>query len=485
MLWSLLKIVVFVATVAGLSLGAERLLQIDDGLRLAVAGMEFTLGPLQSVIAALVLLGLVWVLFKLVALFVATLRFLNGDETALSRFFRRGREKRGVEALVDGLTALASGDPAAAITKARKAEKLLGRAELTNLISAQAAEAQGDSAAALGYYKKLLENRKTRFVGVRGALRQKLAQGDSEKALRLAEKAFALKPHHAETQVALLELQAKHGEWSGARATLLARKRAGAIGGDVYQRRDAVLSLQLAEEEAARGRTAAAQQAAIDANRQSPGLVPAAAAAARALVAQGNERKAAKVIKAAWSQAPHPELAAAFAEIAPNETPRARLDRFGQLLSLLPDHPETRMLKAELMIAAEDFPGARRALGKLAEENPNARVLTIMAAIERGEGSADAVVRGWLTRALTASRGPQWVCDSCQNIHGKWVAVCENCGSFDTLSWREPPQGSGPSPTQTELLPLIVGQIEDRRDTAEAPANTAELEIEATEPAKP
>jgi len=48
------------------------------------------------------------------------------------------------------------------------------------------------------------------------------------------------------------------------------------------------------------------------------------------------------------------------------------------------------MLQAELMIAAEDFPAARKAIGDLAETDPTARALTIMAAIERGEGSDDA-----------------------------------------------------------------------------------------------
>jgi HemY protein len=138
-------------------------------------------------------------------------------------------------------------------------------------------------------------------------------------------------------------------------------------------------------------------------------------------------------------------------------------------LKLQPDHPETRMLHAELLIAAEDFPAARRALGTLVDATPGARVLTIMAAIERGEGSSDAVVRGWLTKALVAPRGPQWVCDKCQNIHGQWAAICDNCGAFDTLSWREPPQGAGPSPTQTEMLPLIVGQLEAPSPEAAAP----------------
>jgi HemY protein len=117
---------------------------------------------------------------------------------------------------------------------------------------------------------------------------------------------------------------------------------------------------------------------------------------------------------------------------------------------------------AELNLAAEDFPEARRSLGDLAETEPDTRVLAIVAAIERGEGASDAVVRGWLARALTAPRGPQWVCDNCKTIHGEWTPVCTNCESFDTLSWTIPPQSATVLPAGAEMLPLIVGSIEDK-----------------------
>jgi HemY protein len=469
MLWTLLKILIFVALVAGLTLGAERLMETDEGVLLAVGGVEFALGPLQAVIAALLLLGVLWLILRLAGLVVATLKWLNGDDNALSRYFARNREKRGLQALVEGMTALAAGEPRRALGSAAKAEKLLGKPALTNLLSAQAAEMQGDAARAADYYKAMLEDPRTKFAGVRGLLRQKLAQGDTETARKLAEKALELRPDHSETQTALLRLQAGARDWSGARKTLLAKQRSGDLPRDVYQRRTAVLALQQSADLAEQGETARAQQVAIEANEMSPALVPAAAAAARAYVAQGKEKYAVKLLKKAWSASPHPELAAAFAAIAPGETPRARLDRFKPLLELLPDHPETRMLKAELLIAAEDFPDARRAIAPLVEDKPTARVLTIMAAVERGEGSDDAVVRGWLTRALTASRGPQWVCDSCQTVHAHWGAVCENCGAFDSLTWREPAGSGAASPTQTEMLPLIVGRP-DKASGATDPA---------------
>uniref|UniRef100_UPI00356692B3 tetratricopeptide repeat protein n=1 Tax=Actibacterium sp. TaxID=1872125 RepID=UPI00356692B3 len=157
----------------------------------------------------------------------------------------------------------------------------------------------------------------------------------------------------------------------------------------------------------------------------------------------------------------------------------ARIKRFQTLTAVKPDHPETRMLMAELHIAAEDFPAAAVALGDLAETDPTARTLTLMAAIERGQGADDSVVRGWLARALTASRGPQWICDSCGTAHADWAPICAECGSFDTLSWKTAPAGGGALPNSAEMLPLIVGRVKPPEDKDETPKPvTADLAVQ-------
>jgi HemY protein len=456
MIWSLLKVVLFVALIAAASFGANLLLETDGGIRMAVAGWEFTLGPLQATVTALLVLGLLWLSLKTVGLLVATLRFLNGDETAISRYFDRNRERRGYQALNDGLLALASGEGRLALIKAQRAAKYLERPELTTLLVAQAAEASGDGKRATEAYKLLLANDSTRFVGIRGLLKQKLAEGDTDTALALAEKAFAMKPKHAETQDILLRLQSEHSDWKGARATLGAQQRRGALPRDVFRRRDAVLALQEAAGIMDENASIEAREAAIAANRLSPDLIPAAVMAARSYISKGDKRHASRVVRKAYEGQPHPDLAAVFAEIEPEETPAARLKRFKPLFALHANRDETRLLEAELQISAEDFPAARRAMADVATRHPTQRALAIMAAIERGEGSDEAVVRGWLTRALTAPRGPQWCCDKCQAIHATWHPICDNCGGFDTLSWREPPENTGPSATGAELLPLLV-----------------------------
>lgn len=473
MLWSLLKIVLFVCIVAALTLGAGYLLEMGDVVLITVAGREFALTPLVAVVAALVLLLAVWLVLRLAGLLVATLRFLNGDETAITRYFNRRSERRGYEALSDSMLALAAGEGRLAIRKAQRAEGYLNRPELTNLLIAQGAEMSGDTNLATDALKQMVQDDRTRFVGIRGLIRQKLEAGDTDTALKLAERALAIRPQNAEMQDTLLGLQTKDEDWAGARSTLTAKLKSGTLPRDVHKRRDAVLALAHARDALAEGKIDAARKDATEANRMSPDLVPAAVMAARMAVEEGKPRVAVKLLRKAWDAAPHPDLAAAFAAIEPEESPEARLKRFRPLLTRHPDNPETRLLKAELMVSAEDFPGARAALGDLPESRPDARSLTLMAAIERGEGGEDRLVRAWLAKAVTASRGPQWLCGACGQVHGDWQPLCQNCETFDSLSWETPAQSEAALSSAAHMLPLIVGALEDRSDDDEEPADSA------------
>ena len=455
MIWSFLKVAVFMAAIAGAALLANEFAANGGGIRIEIAHQEFFLGPVQAVIGLVLALVGLWLLLRALGLILAILRFINGDETAVSRYFDRNRERKGFQALTDGMMALASGDGKLAMTHAARAEKFLRQPQLTNLLSAQAAELTGDARKADEVYRALLSDDRTRFVGVRGLMKQKLAEGDRETALKLAEKAFSMRPSSREIQDTLFDLQAGAGDWAGARKVLGAGLKHGHLPRDVHKRRDAILALQEARAILSDELPIEAREAAIAANKQSPDLIPAAVLAARGLQTAGKGKQAARILSKAWETAPHPDLAAAFAALVPDETPLARQKRFQPLLKLNSGHEESRLVAAELNLAAEDFPGARRALGDLADSHPTTRALTLMAAIARGEGEDDAVVRGWLTRALSASRGPQWVCEKCQHANAFWSPVCDHCGSFDTLSWRET---SGPvaAASPTDLLPLLI-----------------------------
>ncbi|MEM0977356.1 MAG: heme biosynthesis HemY N-terminal domain-containing protein [Pseudomonadota bacterium] len=436
MLKPILRIVIFVAFTGALAVGIGYLQDEGGVVRIEFGNREIELTVLMA--CAIFVVGMIAVaaVFKLIGFGIAVFKFVNGEDTALWRYFNRNRERRGYEALAESMVALAAGEGRLAIAKAARAEKKLNRPELTNLVNAQAAELAGDRSRAVRYYKNLLKEDRTRFVGVQGLMKQKLADGDTKTALALAQKAFAIKPKHTPTLDTLFQLQTSEAEWTGAKETVGAKRKAGYLPGDVATRRQAVLALADAKAKLDDGDIDGGKAAALEAHKLSPVLTHAAVLAAEFYNLDNRPRLAAGALKKAWAQMPHPDLAAAFADLKPDETPSKRAKRFRGLVSQNPEHPETRMLQAELALADEDFPAARRAVRELNESDPTVRSLTIMAAIERGEGANDDVVRSWLSKALEAPKGNQWVCDNCGTVHGAWAALCTNCDGFDTITWR-------------------------------------------------
>ena len=246
-----------------------------------ISGFEYSISPMQLLIILVLIILAAWIFLRLISLFLAILRFINGDETAVSRYFDRNRERKGFRALSEGMMALASGEGSIALSKAKRAEKYLKKPSLTNLLAAQAAEIAGEAKHAEEIYKELILDPTTRFVGVRGIMKKRLSEGDTDTALKLAKKAFSLKPKHEETQDVLISLQTLDSDWRGARKTLSAKLKYGNLPRDIHKRRDAVLALSEAAEIIETDKRIDAQVMAIEANRLSPDLVPAAVLVAK------------------------------------------------------------------------------------------------------------------------------------------------------------------------------------------------------------
>ena len=356
--------------------------------------------------ALLIVAGILAVLAAIALLrFVYSLiRFILGDETAFSRFFTRSRERRGLDALSKGLLAVAAGDGKTALKKAKLAEKHLKRPALTRLLNAQASELAGDTARAETYYKALMTEDQTAFVGAQGLLGQAMAENDTDRALKLAEHSHELLPKNALAMETLYTLQSQKFDWQAARKTLVEQKRRGLLPKEDATKREAALVYAQAEDAERVGETEHARKLAVEAAKLDPSNVNAVCGAVRHLIESGSKRAASKLVIDAWRLKPDPKLAAAFAAIEPDEAPAARRRRFETLFALHPNSDETQFLRSELALVAEDWSGARKAIEDLRETEPSARSCAVYAAIARGEGEPDNVVQAWLARGLGAPR---------------------------------------------------------------------------------
>jgi ABC-type spermidine/putrescine transport system permease subunit I len=73
MLWSLIKILAFVAAVMGLTWGAIALMDLPGAAVITLPGLELTLSPLKLVIALVLFTALVWLVTRAIGLLYAFL----------------------------------------------------------------------------------------------------------------------------------------------------------------------------------------------------------------------------------------------------------------------------------------------------------------------------------------------------------------------------------------------------------------------------
>ncbi|MFQ5774295.1 MAG: heme biosynthesis protein HemY [Kiloniellaceae bacterium] len=391
----------------------------------------------------------------------------------LGRSLQASRRRRGYKALTQGMVAVAAGEAAEAARWAKRADALLDEPPLTMLLSAQAAQLNGDGAAAKRYFTAMLDNRETRFLGLRGLLTQALRDGDEQAALDYVRQAYALRPSTPWVLTSLFDLSERCGDLDTAERALKDATRARALPAPEAERKRAVLLLERALSARRAGDTGTALRLAREAHKRAPGLAPAAVLVGELLVAAGQRQRAAKVLERAWAAAPHPELVRVYLSARPSQDGLERLKRLARLTAGRPDHPESHLALARAALAAKLWGEARRHLSAAAGPDgldgaPGEAVCRLMAELEEAEHGDAAAGRAWLTRASEAPQDPAWVCRSCGALCEAWSARCGACGTFDGLAWQRPPRVA---PT------LIEAEPERRAGPAALP--------EATTPALP
>ncbi|WP_448190335.1 heme biosynthesis HemY N-terminal domain-containing protein [Azospirillum sp. sgz301742] len=388
-------------------------------------------------------------------------RAIVGAPRSLRNHSRSRRREKGYRALTQGMVAVAAGDPVTARKMARKADGLLNEPPLTMLLSAQAAQLQGDDKAAGEYFHAMLERPETAFLGLRGLLTQSMKTGDRVEALSLARRAHKLQPNTPWVLATLYDLEARSGDWAAAEGTLQSAVQAGAIPAEEGRHRRAALLLERSFEAERRGRSDSALYHAQSAHDLLPGFVPAAARLARLLLAAGRQKPASKTVERAWRQHPAQELADVYREILSGYDPLTRLKLFEKLAAQKPGNVEGHLAVARAALDAELWGEARSHLMKALEVQPSRRVYHLLADLERSEHGSEEAARGWLVQAASAAPDPAWTCRSCGAVSQEWAGLCGNCNAFDTLEWKTPRVSlhlapPEPAATVTALPPMAV-----------------------------
>lgn len=425
----MIRMFLFLALVLAAAYGVVQLAETPGHVVLSYGGFEYQVTLLKAAGALIVLtlgLLLIWTLIRLVFRLPGLLAVAN----------RMRRRARGYSAISRGMVSVGAGDRRAAAKFAGEAERLLGNEPLTLLLKAQSAQLAGDRQGAESTFNRMLDDPETRVLGLRGLFVEARRKG-SEDARTYAEEAYRVAPSAPWAGEAVLEYRCADKDWRGAAAAVDQNASRRIVERDTAKRQKAVLLAAEALERAERAPDEALD-AALRALKLDPGLVPAAAFAARRLSARGDYGKASRLVEAAWRINTHPDLADAYLAVRGGDSSHDRLKRARQLLKLTPKDREAQLTLARAAIDAREFADARAMLEPLVLDQPTARACVLMAELEDKEHDAAGLVRKWLSRASIAPRDPAWVADGL--VADAWAPVSPVTGRLDAFVWMTPPQ---------------------------------------------
>src|SRR3954470_14305696 len=391
--------------------------------------LDTSVGVLLVTVVILILVGVaLWLLY----------RWIMGAPSALMEGWGESRRRKGYRELTQGLAAVAAGDGVEAQRHARRAEQLLSEPPLTLLLSAQAAQLNGDRAAATRAFKAMLEDDEMAFLGLRGLIAQSLREGNQQQALTYAQRAFALRPQTPWVVHSLFDMQAQTGAWKAAQETLETGLRQKVVTADRGRALRALLLVERSRSCEHDGNDTQALAFAREAFGLAPERIAVASRLAELQIKTGDAKRAMKTLEKTWSLAPHPALADLYVKASGESDPLKRVGVVRRLAAQKPDDMESNLALAKAALDAGLWGEARRYLDAAGGSNPSVRVCRLMAEVEERAHSDQAKVHEWLTRAAHAPADKAWRCSACGAHHESWRSVCESCGAFGTLHWRAP-----------------------------------------------
>ena len=411
-------------------------------------GMIIEVPIILALVAVLVVVGVCALLYRVWL-------FIRRSPKIFGHYRDEKRTHKGYESLTQGLVAVAAGESGEAIKHAQKARDLLKDPSLTMLLSAQAAQLQGDDQAATRFFEEMSQTKGMEFLGLRGLMNQAMARGDSDEALSLAKQAYRLKPQTEWLAHSLFDLQLEKGDWAEAEATLDSSIKYKLVDQTKGKTQKAALMVERARRAEADGEVGAALNLLAQALKLNPALVPAALEEARLLAKSQKTRKALSVIEETWARQPHPDLYDLYQDLHGERDVLKRVKLAEKLASKNRTHVESRIIIARAALEAEVFGEARDELEVLIKEAPSARVFALQAQLVETEHNDLKGAREWLKKATEAAANPAWVCQSCGDVSPSWSAVCPKCASFDQKKWQTPPQATPEAldaPIEAELL---------------------------------
>ncbi|EJF92034.1 heme biosynthesis protein HemY [Bartonella melophagi] len=401
----------------------------------------------------IVFLGILWGLLYVVC-------FAPG---AFYNYFYTRRQRRGREALSQGLLAAFIGDHLTAQKMETRALKYLEEncEPLIKLLQAQTLVLQKDSVRAIHLYEEMRQKKSTKLAGLYGLFCEAMNTKTYEAAQHYAQEAFTLSPSLVWAHQAVLDRLSAEGQWDEALDVFEKVQKALPRSARLTAEHNHTHALLLSGKalHVFKIHPVKARSAILKAHKLVPDFGPITVITAGILYKLNETRKADKIIIEAWKKDPHPDFGALY--LGREERAVGHLKKAKKLASYNKNTFESAFLIAKAALDAGELTLAREQAKKALNYHPRESVYLLLANIEEVQGNDQGLVHKWLSLARNAERDPTWICDN--TLFSSWSAVSPISGRLGCFEWKAPPRRF---PLTLEADDIVLKK-EDKQNVAE------------------
>ena len=345
-------------------------------------------------------------------------------------------KKKGYNAFVSGMIALANKDYKRAILESKKISNHLDdNPSLALLLKSEIFKVEKKYDELSVVYEDMSKNKHTENLGYRGMMEQYLRAQDYHHAFIYGERLFNNNPFIEKIYDTLVSIIAKTNNWQ---QLLIISDRAFSkkiINKKVYEENKSIGFFEIAKikqlseiEESIKY-----MQKALKFRKNFPPYIK---LYINLLIQNKNYNLAKKSIKKAWNELPHVEYKESILSLAAHlEIEMSELVKY--IAGTSYKNEESIILMVEAFVESKKWDDARNQIKDLLDVRPKKEVCLLMAKIEEGDSGDVQKINAWTQRAKDGAANNIWICTISKKSQQTWSSVSE-AGYFNSLEWRQP-----------------------------------------------
>ena len=362
--------------------------------------------------------------------------------------------EKGYFAFTKGMIALANNDLKKAHREANIASRFLKDKTLNLLLLSETLKIEKKYDELNQVYEKMLLNKNTEDLGLKGLMKQNLYAQDYHHAFVYGEKLFQKNPGINDLYDSLLNIIGRTKNWY--KLIDITDK---AFNLRLIDKKKYSVNKSIAFYEISKIKKDSEQKEAIVLIEKALNLreffPPYVIYYIKLLIESGKFSKAKKYLSKAWRKNPFYNYKHEIKLLA-EKMKISHVDLVNYIVSSSQTLYESRLLLSSSLIDSQKWEDAKKCLSPLLDHKPSYEVCILMSKIEEGETNDPQRINAWVARANFGELNKVWICRITNNSQNNWTSVSD-LGHFNSLEYKKVNQinNLGLSNIETNLIEYI------------------------------